>query len=422
MTPTAIDDVCKGDGLMQDFELRKERDECRLAEILESYPDSHNIDPDTLPSETWGLVAWDFMDPEDRDKILAGMFRQTLKRAKATMPIYAQSRAYGDVYPGSFESMDQLVELPVLVKDGEEGFRQKVRKNPLLLKPTDKSVLMTPYLSGGTGIDSETVGKSTPTWITEQDLERESLALALRCFIPGGLSKKMKFMNLYNLAHKGGEEIRRAVTHLDAEVFLPRRPEDSIDHCLEYMSVFGITAIAAVPQSPKDSKSAPKGGAISFEELYARKAELFGSKGTVKNAFVTGFAIPESVIRLADRNSLRLFTTWGSSEAIPGATSTVLGPSTRLCKYNNQHVLPFPHYLSVVEMSKQPRLCKPGEQGLLLLTTIARDGTLFVNYAIGDRATVVAYTCDCGRTTPVIGKIHRGDNLAELAGGGCRYA
>ena len=423
MQETAFGELHADEQLVHDFEMQRARDEVRLREILDSYPDKNNIDPDTLPSETWGLLAWEFMDLGLRDRILAGMFRHSLARAKKAMPIYEQSLAYVDVCPELFESMEQLVQIPVLVKDGLHGFRQKVRSNPSLLRPTDKAVLMTPYLSGGTGIDNQTVGKSTPTWISERDLERESLALAFRCFLPGGFSKAMKFMNFYNLAHKGGEEIKRAINHLGAQVFLPRRPEDSVEQCLEYMDLFGITALAAVPQSPRDKKGAPKGGAVSFDDLYARKAELFGSKGTVKSAFVTGFAIPESVINLAQRNSLNLFSTWGASEAIPGATSPVLGPPTRICKYNNQHLLYFPHYLAVMDLTgAQPRFCQPGEEGLLLVTTIARDGTLFINYAIGDRATVISNHCECGRTTPVIGKIRREDNPGELSSGGCRYA
>ncbi|MEK6823270.1 MAG: hypothetical protein AABY13_05550, partial [Nanoarchaeota archaeon] len=315
----------------------------------------------------------------------------------------------------------KAVNVPLLVKDGKHGFREKVRRMPTLLRPDDMPITMSPYLSGGTGIDEQTVGKSTPTWISERDLDTESRALAFRCFVPGGFHSQMRFMNFYNLAHKGGEEIRRAMNHLGVETFVPRRPEDSMESCLHYMETFGVNAIAAVPQSPRDRKGAPKGGAVSFEDMYMARASLFGGDAQVTNAFVTGFALPESVIRLAERNDLRLFTTWGASEAIPGYTSTVLGPPTRVCKHNNQHLLHFPHFLSVVDTHRN-RFCKPGEEGLLLVTTIARDGTLFINYAIGDKATVISNECDCGRTTPVIGNIRREDNPTELSEGGCRFA
>jgi hypothetical protein len=68
-----------------------------------------------------------------------------------------------------------------------------------------------------------------------------------------------------------------------------------------------------------------------------------------------------------------------------------------------------------------PRPAQVGEEGLLLVNTIARDGTIFINYAIGDKARVIATSCPCGRTTPIIGEIRREDNPTELAGG-CRYA
>ena len=81
-----------------------------------------------------------------------------------------------------------------------------------------------------------------------------------------------------------------------------------------------------------------------------------------------------------------------------------------------------PHLLSVVTIKDGVLVpAKVGETGIVLVTTIARQGTLFFNYAIGDKATVIATACDCGRTTPIIGNIHRVDNPSEIIEGGCRF-
>lgn len=407
------------DELSRAFDERRRKDEASIGCILGQ--DESDVDPLSLPPEAWGSTAWEFMDPTRRDKMLAGMFRRTLARAMQVMPIYQTSAGYNNVKPSAFDSMGDLAELPLLVKDGDHGFREAVRTDPSLLRPTDIKVSMTPYLSGGTGIDETTAGKPTPTWISMDDLDLESRALASRCFVPGGFHACMRVMNFYNLAHKGGQEIMMALHHLGVVTVMPRRPEDSLEQCVDYMTRFNINGVMAVPKSPKDRNGAPKGGSVSFESLYLANAGLFGADALVKNAFVTGFQIPGYVEQLAEQKGIRMFTTWGASEAIPGATSTVLGPQERVCKFNSMHLTYFPHYLSVMNLA-QGRACRPGEEGLLLVTTIARQGTIWINYVIGDKATVISDACPCGRTTPVIGDIRRVDNPSELALGGCRFA
>jgi phenylacetate-CoA ligase len=417
--------------LQTQFAQRLAQDKKDLEDFLSTAEDRFAINPKDVPAMIWGNTYWDFMPADDRDRILAGMFRHTLTRAQTHMPIYQSSDAFKKIKPADFATMADLLELPFLSKDGENGFRAKVFTKPELLRPTDITATLTPYLSGGTGIDEETEGKATPTWISENDLDLESRALAFRCFLPGGFNTETKIMNIYNLAHKGGEEIRRAVSvHIGVHTNIPRRPEENIHLVLANIKKYRINTIAAVPASPTTRSGAPKGGAVSFQSIYSESPKIFGTKyetgeegeGLVDTAFVTGFALTKEIIKIAERNGMRLFTTWGASEAIPGATSTVIGPEERLCKYNSQHLTYGPHMLTVVDVKgDKPRFCRPGEEGLLLVTTIAREGTIFVNYMIGDKAKIEAEQCPCGRTTPIISGIRREDNKAEFASGGCRY-
>jgi phenylacetate-coenzyme A ligase PaaK-like adenylate-forming protein len=52
-----------------------------------------------------------------------------------------------------------------------------------------------------------------------------------------------------------------------------------------------------------------------------------------------------------------------------------------------------------------------GEQGLLVYTSWARDGTLWIRYAPGDVATRLLDEgeCPCGILSPVISDVHRKD-------------
>ncbi|MBW3022178.1 hypothetical protein KY328_04595 [Candidatus Woesearchaeota archaeon] len=392
------------DKLNEAFLERLKADKQRLENLLTN-------DSLKIPGEAWENVSWEFMDPQKRDEILARMFQHTLARAKSQMSIY-ENADFMD--PKDFKSMEQLVELPLLVKDGSHGFRLRVLENPELLRPKDATNAVA-YFSGGTK------GQSTPTYITPYDLDIEGRALAWRCFVPGALHQGMDFYNFYNPTHKGGRLIEDALKCLGARTLMTRRPEDGLDICVDKIKAYGVNAVAAVQPPISQSETIKKGSGVSFLNLFEQDPTLWGREGIIKYAFITGYKLPEEVIELSKDIGLHLFTTWGASEAIPGATSTVLGPETRKCKYNNQHLTYGPHVLSVVKIDEdKPRLAKVGEEGLLLVTTIAREGTIYINYAIGDKATVVADKCDCGRTTPIITNIHRADPK-ELEGGGCRY-
>ena len=62
-----------------------------------------------------------------------------------------------------------------------------------------------------------------------------------------------------------------------------------------------------------------------------------------------------------------------------------------------------------------------GETGLLVYTTIAREGTIYLRYAPGDAATVLKYEgeCDCGIKSSVISNISRIDNPNDIISTGC---
>ncbi len=333
------------------FEERLEKDKESLENILKY---QKNIDPFNLPVEVWGNVFWEFMEPEKRDRILAQMFRHTLRRA-ARMPLYENAEF---VNPDDFESMEQLVELPLLVKDGRYGFRTRVLMNPELLRPQE-NIKTTVFFSGGTK------GASTPTYMTDFDLDIESRALAFRCFVPGALPKNSNMYNFYNPTHKGGKLIEDAAKLLKVVNLMTRRPEDDLEVCVNKIKNYKTDSIAAVQPPIDDQKeSVKKGSGVSFLNLYQEGIELFeGVDKIVKSAFITGYALPNEIIELSQEIGLHLFTTWGATEALPGATSTVLGPETRTCKYNNQHLIYGPHMLSVVKIDEEkPRLAEVGEE------------------------------------------------------------
>src|SRR3989338_5227812 len=404
------------------FQKRLEHDKHYFHQLMEMFDFSADINPLSLPVKIWGNIYWEFMDSHERDRILSSLFRFTLRRGIKTMPIYLNSSNYASVNPSHIHSLRDLCTLPVLLKDGDpsagvHGFRSLSRHDPHVLRPTDVSSSV-PYDSGGTK------GIPTPTHITPLDMKIEAHALAYRCFLPGGFHKGASAYNFYNPTHKGGRLIDDAAKLIGKNHIQTRRPEDDIEACIAKIKAYKTNIIAAVQPPLTPDANTKKGGGVSFINLVGHDHTVFGRKnnGIVQRAFVTGFQLPEPLIELASEMDIDLFTTWGASEALPGATSTVLGPKTRTCQYNNQHLIMGPHLLSVVRFENGALVpAKVGETGVVLVTTIAREGTLFFNYAIGDKATVIADCCDCGRTTPIIGDIKRVNDPREMIDGGCRY-
>jgi len=405
--------------MTQNLEERLARDKKELCAVLHRVDWSGDVDPLGLPVSFWGNTAIDFMNPAERDVMLSSMFRYSLRRALKVMPLYERAGAYAHFDPGSIQSLNDVVTLPLLVKDGNDekgvvGFRESVQREPLILMPKDVSSAFA-FKSGGTK------GLATPTFMTKTDLEIEAQSLGKRSFLAGGLEQGDVLYNCYNPAHKGGQLIALAANLVGVKMVITRRPEDDVSQCVRDMKAYGCTAIAAVqpPVTDAQSDAVKKGDGATFLNLYREGRSLFGKQ--IKTAFVTGYGLPGELIELAKRCGFALFTAWGASEAIVGATSTVVGPKSRKCEYNQQHLVFGPHYLGLAKrVGAHLEPIERGEDGLLLLSTIAREGTLYFNYAIGDKATYIGSDCACARTTPVVANIRRVDNPREIAGVGCR--
>ncbi|MBI4017085.1 MAG: AMP-binding protein [Candidatus Aenigmarchaeota archaeon] len=403
------------------FECQLQQDAVVLEEVFDSRDWDTDVDPLSLPHSFWGNIALDFMDSKQRDVMLSSFFRYSLRRGLKVMPLYASAQ-YAKLDPFCVRKLSDFVRVPLLLKDGNltaglAGFREKSHEVPEILLPADVRSSHV-YKSGGTK------GLSTPTYITDADLVIEAYSLARRSFLAGGMRPQERLYSCYNPTHKGGELIKRAGALIGKKTVLLKRPEDDIVQCIRDLRAHKITTIAAVQppvSSGSDSFQQIKKG-TSFLNLFEADHSLFGAQGQVKKAFVTGYQLPQEIIALAEDVGLSLFTAWGATEAIVGATSTVTGPPTRLCKFNAQHLVVGPHFLAVAKIvDERLKPAEEGEDGIVLVNTLAREGTLYFNYAIGDMAHVLSKSCPCGRTTPVVSNIRRIDNPAEVFGVGCRY-
>ena len=379
-----------------------------------------------LHPEVFAWHGWDLIPQERLFSMILPFLQQQVQRARLAMPgLYADSLE--TIQPGSIHTQNDWYRVPILVKDDElssgfQGFRQIVNEDPLLLRPSDPAAqAAVAFNSGGS------LGQATPTFLTLTDRQREIQAWRrghdFHGLIPGD-----SVLYTYNTTHKGGQWMQESLWTHGTNVYL-RRPEEGPLQVLHNLRAFHVNVLFTV-QQPYDAMSRQeKAAGINLHTLIQASLEnpeylgilLPDSQGQkqVEFIFLGGFSIVPYALELV-RDYLTdtaVATLLGSSEAIPQACSTnpQLTP-TGICHYNNLHLLQGPHYLEVVKPDGDAWVpVKKGEQGLLVYTSWARDGTIWIRYAPGDVATWLLDEgeCPCGISSPVITDVRRLDSAGH---------
>jgi phenylacetate-CoA ligase len=385
--------------------------------------------------EAFSWRGWDLIPQERIFQMILPFLKSQLVRASRTMPaIYRDSLASID--PDQIRDASDWQRVPLLVKDpdgqdGSAGFRQAVNQNPRLLKPSDLRSAAAAFGSGGS------LGKYTPTYVTAQDRARETQAWR-RGHTYHGLLPNDVALYTYNTTHKGGQWMQESLMLHGVDVLL-RRPEEGPKDVLQNLLDYGANVLFTVQppleitkgQDLPEGHPASKAAGINLHTLVMASLEnpLFRGvlvpdetgRRQVEFIFLGGFEIVPYALELAGQylNDVPLATLLGSSEAIPQACSTnpALTPDG-LCHYNHLHLLQGPHYVEILKQDDGSwRPVSKGEEGQLVYTSWARDGTIWLRYAPGDLATLIAAEgeCPCGLYSPVIGGVRRANPQEQSA-------
>lgn len=377
--------------------------------LIQEIEGKEKLDPRILTKEVWASKDWEKLKQTELREIITPFLRFQIDRALKNMP-----EIYGEYKNKKveFKEFKDLQTLPALVKDTANhsvGFRDKIIQTPYVMLPKDIDVAISIYKSGGSR------GIPTPTFITEWDKEIETETVK-KIYEYMGITKKDVFLNSYNPTHKGGLWNSLGALKTGAKV-LTRRTTDSATEIIETIRQYKVTTLATVQGPLTEGDKTKKGGGIDFINLIEAGEDVL--EEYIKTLIITGYELIPEVISWSEVHGKKLANALGSSEAIPQATSTIPG---KLCKYNNLHVIYGPHYVEIVKQdSGQLVPVKRGESGILLYTTIAREGTIYIRYAPGDSAKLVHYEneCDCGIKTPIISEIRRIDIPEDTIAAGC---
>lgn len=382
----------------------------KFKSFMEDVSNGKYDSPLKIPLDIWSNQSWELLDEKELKSLLLPFLKFTINRAIKTIPIY--KKAYKDNL--KIDSFEDFYSVPILVKDSNEvgiGFREKILTDPYILLPRDIKSNYSVYKSGGTK------GVATPTFITPLDREIESAAFT-RIFKYIGFKEGDRILSTYNPTHKGGEEIKETILKLGA-TFIPRRTTDSAKDIIETIKHYKVNGLVAAQGPVSDGDKQSKGGGVSFLELIESNNDTIES---VEKIALGGYNMPEEAINWSQTFNKPIGSLMGSSEAIPQAGSFSSLESKRACQFNTLHLFNGPHYVEIVKQEDNMIVpIKKGERGLLIYTTIAREGTIYIRYAPGDEATIVndSSTCECGLKSKIISDVNRIDNPNDIISTGC---
>jgi phenylacetate-CoA ligase len=369
----------------------------------------------------FSLHGWDLIPETRLFQMILPLLQQQFSRAVKNMPAI-----YGDQLRGieaqQIQNFSDWWHIPILVKDDDpqhnlRGFRSKANHNPLALRPADIGAASASFGSGGSQ------GKHTPTFVTLLDRSREIQGWR-RGHDYHGLVPGDRALYTYNPTHKGGQWMQESLWAHGVDVYL-RRPEEGPYQVLENLRDFQVNVLFTVQQPYEAMHHQGKAAGINLHSLTMASLEHPEYRGLlipddqgrkqIEFVFLGGFEIVPYALELAENylNCTPIATLLGSSEAIPQACST--NPSLTpggLCHYNHLHLLQGPHYMEVVKPAGDAWVpVEKGEEGLLVYTSWARDGTVWIRYAPGDVASRLLDEgeCPCGILSPVISGVHRKD-------------
>jgi hypothetical protein len=343
-------------------------------------------------------------------------------------------KRYPDPGPDSNKDQKRYPDpAPDMYKDtkaNRRGFRPIAAQDPFALKPQDPVASASAVFGSG-----GSQGRQTPTFVTLADRAREVQAWR-RSLDYHGLGPGDTVLYTYNTTHKGGQWMQESLWEHGINVIL-RRPEEGPEQVLQNLRAYHANALFTVQQPGGSLPRQEKAAGINLHSLLQASLEDPKYRGILLNdstgsrqiqfLFLGGFEIVPYALELIHEylDDIPVATMLGSSEAIPQACSTnpALTPGAH-CHHNNLHLLAGPHYIEVVKPEGDRWVpVATGEEGWLVYTSWARDGTIWIRYAPGDLATwtLDEGQCSCGIYSPVISNVHRADaqEQADLFLHGC---
>lgn len=294
-----------------------------------------------------------------------------------------QTELYGDRLDGvEITSLEDVRELPLTTKSDLQthGYRATMVRDP-----TD---VVEYHTSSGT------TGEPTVMALTEADLERSREVLARTWRMHGIAADDLVQMMVSYGLFTAGHLNQYAIQHLGAGV-VPAGIQSSTEQ-IEYMDRLEPTYLVAV------------------SSYYLRLAHVARTEGhelpDVDGLVGGGVPLSESAREyVEDAFDAPFYDQYGLAEINTGLAGE--------CEcQDGLHLQADYAYPEIVDPETHEPLPE-GERGVLVLTTLGRDGQVVLRYVTGDLTSIRYGQCECGRTLPRIDPIEgRADDVVFVRG------
>jgi phenylacetate-CoA ligase len=327
----------------------------------------------------------DYLPPVQMRELQLSRLRSVVRRAYENVPLFRERLDANGFAPDCLRELTDLQRLPFTTKaDLRDSY-------PFGLFASPMHEIVRLHASSGT------TGKPIVVAYSRQDLDVWASAI-MRCFAACGLSHHDIIQNAYGYglftgglgAHYGAEKLGATVIPVSG---------GNTDRQLMVMKDFGVTAICCTPSY--------------FIHLLDRAAELGVDvrKLPLRAGIFGAEPWTESMRRRIQADSnIRAFDIYGLSE--------IIGPGVAIecaCQ-NGLHVLEDYFYPEIVD-TETGRALPDGEEGELVLTTLAKQAMPMIRYRTRDITRLMPEPCACGRTVRRIARIgRRSDDMLIVRG------
>ncbi|MDO9516890.1 MAG: phenylacetate--CoA ligase [Methanosarcinaceae archaeon] len=246
-------------------------------------------------------------------------------------------------------------------------------------------------------VSSGTTGKPTIVGYTKNDIDQWSLSLARALTSIGvGRGDVMQISYGYGLftgglgMHYGAEEVGSTVLPTSA---------GNTEKQLELMQDLGTTVLACTPSYMLFMNEAAKQAGISLKDDTKLRIGVLGAEPWSE----------EMRTRIEDLTGIKAYDIFGTSE--------LSGPLFTECTYQDGIHIWADQFLVEIIDPKTGEPLPDGEQGELVITTLAKEALPLVRYKIGDLTVKISEVCKCGRTHPRIMRVlGRVDDMLVIRG------
>jgi phenylacetate-CoA ligase len=341
--------------------------------------------PESQPSVFHPVSAPDFLPLPRLQELQLARLKYIVERAYDNVSLLHKRMEERGLRPEHVRSLEDITELPFMEKtDLRDTYPFGLFASPM------KDIVRLHASSG-------TTGKPIVVAYTQEDVQVWTNVM-VRSLAACGLHAGDIIQNAYGYglftgglgAHYGAEALGATVIPISG---------GNTQRQLMVMKDFGVTAICCTPSYFLHLIDQAQEAGVNLKELPLR-AGIFGAEPWTESMRQ----------RIEAESGIKAYDIYGLSE--------IIGPGVAMeCQcQSGPHIFEDYFYPEIIH-SKSGKPCEDGEEGELVLTTLAKNAMPMIRYRTRDITALSSEKCECGRTLRRIKRIgRRADDMFIIRG------